>query len=99
MSGGRRYNKAEFPEFEWDENNENKLWDRHAVSALEAEECFANRHSERRVDDNYLLLGRTSAGRRLLLVYERKSRARVRVYSARPMTASEKRAYQRGVRE
>ena len=39
------------PEFEWDENNEQKLLDRHDVSALEAEQCFANAHTKGRKGD------------------------------------------------
>ncbi len=83
------------PEFEWDEDNEEKLLSRHGVTAAEAEECFGNAHSRRRADDVYLMLGMTEAGRMLLLVYEQKRGGRVRVYSAREMTNAERRAYRR----
>lgn len=85
------------PEFEWDEGNEQKLLDRHNVSAREAEECFANAKSAKRSGDAMLLLGVTDAGRMLLLVYENKPNA-VRVYSARDMTRKEKAVYRRSVR-
>ncbi len=83
------------PEFEWDERNEEKLLDRHGVTAVEAEECFGNANSRRRVGDVYLMLGITGSGRMLLLVYEQKLGGIVRVFSARDMTDSERRAYRR----
>jgi uncharacterized DUF497 family protein len=85
------------PEFEWDEANEQKLLDRHDVTAREAEECFANPHSKKRVGDAMLMLGVTDDGRMLFLVYERKPGA-VRVYSAREMTVRERAAYHRRAR-
>ncbi len=86
------------PEFEWDENNEEKLWDRHKVSALEAEQCFANPNTRRRHGDDLLLLGITDGGRMLFLVYEQKAKGVVRVYSAREMTDNERRTYRRNAR-
>lgn len=86
------------PEFEWDEHNEEKLLERHGVTAAEAEECFGNAHSRRRVGDVYLMLGMTEAGRMLFLVYEQKRGGRVRVFSAREMTDAERRAYRRVAR-
>ena len=85
------------PEFEWDEANEQKLLDRHDVSAREAEECFANPHSKKWSGDAMLMLGMTDDGRMLFLVYERQPGA-VRVYSARDMTARERTAYHRRAR-
>jgi uncharacterized DUF497 family protein len=85
-------------EFEWDEHNEDKLMNRHNVSALEAEQCFANRHTKRRQGDDLLMLGVTDSDRMLLLVYEQKPDGIVRVYSARDMTNRERRAYRRHVR-
>ncbi|MCA1702069.1 MAG: BrnT family toxin [Actinobacteria bacterium] len=86
------------PEFEWDEHNEEKLLDRHNVSALEAEQCFTNPNTRRREGDALLLLGVTDDGRMLFLVYEQKEKGVVRVYSARDMTEKERRAYRRNVR-
>ena len=86
------------PELEWDEHNEEKLLERHDVSASEAEECFANPHIKRRYGDGLLLLGKTDDGRMLLLVYEQKDGGVVRVYSGREMTDDEKRRYRREFR-
>ena len=86
------------PEFEWDENNEEKLLASHNVSALEAEQCFANPHTKRRKGDALLMLGVTDGGRMLLLVYEQNPGVLVRVYSAREMTENERRTYHRQAR-
>jgi uncharacterized DUF497 family protein len=86
------------PEFEWDEHNEDKLLRNHHVLALEAEQCFANRHSKRRCGDDLLMLGVTDSGRMLFVVYEQKPNGVVRVYSAREMTDKERRVYRRNVR-
>ena len=81
------------PEFEWDENNEDRLLERHKVSAAEAEECFANPNSRRRAGDDLVLLGITDGGRMLLLVYQQRTNGVVRVYSARDMNDGERRVY------
>jgi uncharacterized DUF497 family protein len=86
------------PQFEWDEQNEEKLLRNHNVSAVEAEQCFANPHSKRRHGDDLLMLGVTDGGRLLFLVYEQKADGVVRVYSAREMTDKERRTYRQQVR-
>lgn len=86
------------PEFEWDEQNEDKLLERHEVSVLEAEQCFGNPNTRRREGDALLLMGVTDDGRMLLLVYEQKPKGVVRVYSAREMTEKERRTYRRNTR-
>ena len=86
------------PEFEWDEHNEEKLLQRHNVSALEAEQCFGNPNTRRRQGDALLLLGVTDGGRMLFLVYEQRPNGVVRVYSAREMTSKERRTYRRNAR-
>ena len=88
----------DLPEFEWDDHNEEKLLLRHNVSALEAEQCFANENTRRRQGDALLLMGVTDSGRMLFLVYEQKANGVVRVYSAREMTDKERRAYRRNAR-
>lgn len=95
--GARREGRG-LPAFEWDEHNEDKLLERHNVSALEAEQCFANPNTRRRDGDAFLLLGATDDGRMLFLVYEQKPDGVVRVYSAREMTDKERRAYRRNSR-
>jgi len=84
--------------FEWEETNETKLLSRHGVTAAEAEECFFNRPSVRRKEGQYLMLGRTDGGRLLFLVFERKSRGVVRIFSAREMTEGERAAFRRDER-
>lgn len=86
------------PEFEWDEHNEDKLLERHNVSALEAEQCFGNPNTRRRAGEDLLLLGVTDGGRMLFLVYQQKPNGVVRVYSAREMTDRERRTYRRNAR-
>lgn len=86
------------PEFEWDEHNEKKLLERHNVAADEAEQCFANPNTRRRVGSDLLMLGMTDSGRMLLLVYQQKPGGVVRVYSARDMTDRERRAYRQATR-
>ncbi len=87
-----------YPEFEWDENNEQKLLKNHGVSAWDAEQCFADPHTRRRNGDALLMLGKTDGDRMLFLVYEQKVNGVVRVYSARDMTEKERRAYRRHAR-
>jgi uncharacterized DUF497 family protein len=84
---------SRLPEFEWDEHNEQKLLERHNVSAWEAEQCFANPNTRRRNGDALLLFGVTDSGRMLFLVYQQKSNGVVRVYSGREMTDKERRTY------
>lgn len=95
---GTRRRGHGLPEFEWDENNEDKLLERHKVSALEAEQCFVNPNTRRRHGDDLLLLGATDGGRMLFVVYEQKANGVVRVYSAREMTQNERRTYRRYAR-
>ena len=93
--GSARRGGGLLPEFEWDEDNEEKLLRRHGVSALEAEQCFSNPHTKRRHGDALLMLGVTNGGRMLFLVYEQRPNGVVRVYSAREMTEMERRTYRR----
>lgn len=86
------------PEFDWDEHNEDKLLERHNVSALEAEQCFVNPNTRRREGEALLLMGVTDDGRMLFLIYEQKPHGVVRVYSGREMTEKERRTYRRKVR-
>ena len=90
--------ERQLPEFEWDEHNEYKLLLSHNVSASEAEQCFANPSTRRRVGEDMLMLGITDGGRMLLLVYEQNPSSIVHVYSAREMTDNERRTYRRNAR-
>jgi uncharacterized protein len=98
VSGRQGAGHERLPQFEWDESNEDKLLERHHVSAAEAEQCFANPNTRRRTGDDQLMLGKTDNERMLLLVYEQRANGVVRVYSAREMTRKERRTYRRNVR-
>ena len=82
--------------FEWDEANEEKIIERHGVAPEEAEECFFNRHRIKRAGKNvFFLYGQSDEGRFLFLVYERKGREVIRIYSAREMTPTERGKFRR----
>jgi uncharacterized DUF497 family protein len=85
--------RERWPQFEWDEANEEKLLAEHDVSAREAEECFANHNDRRRGRKDFVMLASTDNGRWLFLVYELKAGGVVRVYSARDMNRRERRRY------
>jgi len=85
--------------FDWDDGNAEKSWQRHGVRASECEEVFFNRpllvledpkHSSD--ESRILALGRTHAGRRLLVVFTQRGN-RIRVISARDMSRRERRSY------
>ncbi len=82
--------------FEWDEHNEDKIYDKHGVTAEEAEEVFYNDPLVRKAGHGrYLAFGQADDGRYLFVVFIRKSGGVVRVISARDMDRSERRAYRR----
>src|SRR5438045_594793 len=87
-------------EFEGDAGNADKNWDRHRVSQAECEQVFFNRplvsgedavHSQAEV--RQYALGRTDADRRLFIVYTLRGE-KVRIISARDMTARERKEYE-----
>lgn len=87
-------------QFEWDDGNSEKSWARHSVRPSECEELFAEKplllaedlsHSQR--EPRFLALGKTRAGRRLLVVFTVRLR-RLRVISARDMSRKERSAYE-----
>lgn len=85
--------------FDWDEANLAKNWEKHHVTPWECEQAFFNiplvvaedaAHSL--TEARYYVLGHTDAGRRLFLVFTIRTR-KVRVISARDMSAKERRTY------
>jgi uncharacterized DUF497 family protein len=85
--------------FDWDPGNGNKNWLGHSVTTTECEQIFFNeplvvasdsKHSQ--VEDRYYALGRTSADRRLFVVFTMRGTL-VRVISARDMSRKERRVY------
>jgi uncharacterized protein len=82
--------------FEWDENNEDKLIERHGVMPEEAEECFYNRRVIKKAGKNiYYLYGQTDTGRYLFLVFELKGTSTARIYSGRNMISDERSQFKR----
>jgi uncharacterized protein len=87
--------------FDWDEANTLKNWLKHAVTPEEVEEVFFHepllfqgdkKHSTK--EKRYQILGETSGGRRLLVVFAVRKNL-IRVISARDMTQRESEAYGR----
>ena len=90
------------PDFEWDAGNLAKCQS-HGVSIVEIEALFLSgpyigrdeRHSEE--EDRYVAIGRSEAGRALLVIYTlrvREGQERVRPLSARYMHKKEVRWYE-----
>jgi hypothetical protein len=87
--------------FQWDAGNSDKSWIKHGVSRAEAEQVFFNQplalapdqgHSG--TEERYFVLGRTNAGRRLFEAFTIRGEL-IRVISARDMSDSERRSFER----
>jgi len=85
--------------FDWNRHNADKIWQKHQVLPSESEEVFFNRplvvaddpkHSEQ--ESRFYALGRTDAGRMLLVVFTVRRRL-IRVISARDMSRKEREVY------
>jgi uncharacterized DUF497 family protein len=85
--------------FEWDSGNATKSWLKHRVKPRESEEVFYNvpllllhddKHSH--TETRYATLGKTDVGRLLLVIWTYRKK-KIRVISARPMNAREKKLY------
>ena len=82
--------------FEWDAGNAAKSWSKHQVTQPECEQVFFNAPLVLAADPDhsgaearFFALGRTDAGRRLLVVFTLRGTL-VRVISARPMSRRER---------
>jgi uncharacterized DUF497 family protein len=91
--------------FDWDGDNASKNWERHKVTAEEAEDVFFNeplvvrsdtRHSKQ--EKRWYALGQTSAARRLFVAFTIR-RSLLRVISVRDMNGRESEAYARYEKE
>lgn len=90
---------AESKGFEWDDGNSSKSWLKHTVAPYESEQVFYNRpllllHDEKHstAEQRYAAMGKTDAGRLLLIVWTYRNRL-IRIISARPMNARERKMY------
>ncbi|HMK56010.1 MAG TPA: BrnT family toxin [Dissulfurispiraceae bacterium] len=87
--------------FDWDAGNARKN-EKHGVSQAEAEQIFFNepliivedeKHSHN--EERYQALGKTNDGRLLHTTYTlREHRSKIRIISARPMAARERKIYE-----
>ena len=85
-------------DFEWDDGNAHKSFDKHGVSQAEAEQVFFNdqlllasdiQHSG--TEARFQALGKTNDGRLLHVSFTlRQMKTRIRVISARPMNRKER---------
>ena len=82
------------PLFDWDEGNTEHIIARHDVYPEETEQVFYSSPHVRRLGHFYEVLGRDDEGRYLFLVCVVRG-DRLRVISARDMTATERRRYER----
>lgn len=85
-----------YKDFEWDEGNELHLALGHGIEPEEAEEIFAIAPLVRRTKKgHYAALGRTVAGRLLVIIFETRGHDLIRVITGWDMKAAERRFYQR----
>jgi uncharacterized DUF497 family protein len=81
--------------FEWPGVIEEKIFTKHGLTRDEVEEAFFHpRHRRLKARNVRLLLSRTDAGRYIIVVYRIEDRA-ARIITARDMTPSERRRFQR----
>lgn len=89
--------------FDWDESNKIKNIDKHDVLASEAEQVFVNQplivsedEAHNQQEQRWLAYGIIATGRLLFVVFTlRNDDKLIRNFSARDMTAKEKRNYER----
>lgn len=88
-------------EFEWDQGNKGKNFQKHKVTDEECEEVFFDLrkkilrdilHSHSKKEERYILLGQTKRQRLLFVVFTIR-KGKVRVISARDLNPKEKRLY------
>ena len=92
-------------EFEWDEDNEDKLANKHGVDRYEAEEAAEDPNvfikrvgNDRYGNPRYIYIGKTLDGRILYMVVDRKGSREFRIGSARDADFGQKRFYRRNSR-
>jgi uncharacterized DUF497 family protein len=89
---------VDFNEIEWDDANIEHLA-RHGISPDEVEDLFDGPTVALRMGtdapDRFPVLGRTSGGRYLLLIYQQKPNRVIRPFTGRDMRPHERRVYDR----
>ena len=82
-------------DFEWDEGNEFKIRQRASLEEVESAFYDSKRRTRRTFFNRYILLARTSSGRYLFIVYQRKAGGIMRVISVRDMDWNNRLMYRR----
>lgn len=82
-------------EFEWDEGNEEKISRRASLEEVESAFYDPRKKTFRTYFNRYQILARTSSGRYLFIVYQRKAGGIIRVISVRNMSRNNRRLYKR----
>lgn len=85
----------QYIDFEWDDGNENKITLRASLEEIESTFYDQRRKRLKTYFNRYKMLARTSSGRYMHIVYQRKAQGTIRVISARDMDNTEKRRYWR----
>lgn len=82
-------------QFDWDEHNQDKNYQKHAVTTQEAEEVFFDRYHKlardllhSRKEERYIIIGKTKKQRKLYLVFTLRKN-RVRIISVRDLNKKE----------
>jgi hypothetical protein len=92
-------------EFEWDEHNSKKIWQKHRVSPSECEQIFFHqplvvaddeKHSDQ--ENRFYALGWTNNGRRIFAVFTVRGK-KIRVITARDMSQKERKLYEEQIRK
>ena len=91
-------------DFEWDENKAVSNYKKHGVTFEEAKTVFGDsfaliiddpKHSDR--EARFLIIGYSLRYRVLIVVFVEKTDDHIRIISARPATARERRMYEQGI--
>lgn len=82
-------------EFEWDEGNEFKIRERASLEEVESAFYDLKKKTRRTYFNRYKMLARTSTGRYIFVVYQRKAGGIIRVISVRDMSWNNRLMYRR----
>ena|SRR3989344_5890209 len=85
-------------EFEWNEGNRDKNFNKHHITVTEAEEIFFDKNAQEYPDPNHskqelrkVVVGSTKEGRLLFIVYT-KRQGKIRIISARDLNKKKERS-------